>query len=196
MIRSICVYCGSSPGKNPKYVDFALEFGGALAKNGYSVIYGGASIGVMGAVADGALKEDGVVIGVLPKLLTKKEVAHPNLTQLIIVENMHQRKQKMFDLADAFVALPGGLGTLEELCEILTWQQLGVHMKPTCVLNLDGYYDPLIKMLDHAHNEGFLSYAHRSMVLEARSIEQYLELISHPPSVTGTSGTFFTNISR
>lgn len=171
-LRRICVYCGSREGNKPIYTEVALQLGRELAERKIELVYGGAAVGVMGAVANGVLEAGGKVTGVLPKMLTHKEVAHSFVTELIIVETMHQRKQIMYELSDAFIALPGGLGTFEELCEILTWQQLGTHQKPTGILNVAGYYDPMLKMFDMATSNDFLSDEHRNMIVTAESVQE------------------------
>lgn len=183
--QRICVYCGSRDGKKPIYKQAAYALGQELARRKIELVYGGASIGVMAAVANAVLEFGGKVTGVLPKMLTHKEIAHSHVTELIIVESMHQRKQIMYELSDAFVALPGGLGTFEELCEILTWQQLGTHQKPTGILNIDGYYDPLLKMFDKARDEDFVSQEHRNMIVEADSAETLFQKFENyiPPDL-------------
>lgn len=156
MIRSVCVYCGSSSGSEPVYADAAREFGRALAESDITLVYGGGKVGLMGIVADEAMKHGGKAIGVIPELLFSKEVGHTGLTQLHVVKDMHERKKMMADLADAFVALPGGVGTYEELFEVYTWAQLGYHDKPVGALNVAGYFDPLKAMLDHTVAAGFM----------------------------------------
>ena len=156
MIRSICVYCGSSSGAEPVYAEAAREFGRALAQANITLVYGGGKVGLMGTVADEAMKHGGKAIGVIPELLLAKEVGHTGLTQLHVVKDMHERKKMMADLSDGFVALPGGVGTYEELFEVYTWAQLGYHQKPVGVLNIAGYFDPLKAMLDHTVKAGFM----------------------------------------
>ncbi len=165
MIRRICVFCGSSPGERPCYGAAARTLGELLAKRGLGLVYGGASIGLMGAVADAALAGGGEVIGVIPAALEAKEIAHPGLTRLEVVSSMHDRKARMSELADAFVALPGGMGTLEELSEILTWGQLGLHQKACGLLDVAGYWRPLVAFFDHAVQERFLRPQHRALLL-------------------------------
>ncbi len=165
----MCVFCGSSRGARPEYVAAARQMGTALAQRGLTLIYGGGNIGLMGAVADAALDAGGHVIGIIPQHLDDWEVGHRGLTELEIVGSMHERKARMADLADAFVALPGGLGTFEELFEILTWAQLGLHQKPFGLLNTLGYYAPLLALLDTAVHERFLRPEHRALVLEEPS---------------------------
>jgi len=165
MLRRVCVFCGSSRGTRASYRDAAAETGRLLASRGIGLVYGGGNIGLMGVVADATLAGGGQVIGVIPEHLVQKEVAHRGLTELRTVPSMHERKALMADLADAFVALPGGYGTLDEFCEILTWSQLGLHEKPSGVLNVDGYYDGLLALFDHGVREGFIHPEHRALVV-------------------------------
>jgi uncharacterized protein (TIGR00730 family) len=160
----ICVFCGSSPGRGDSYGEAAAGLGRLLAKRGIGLVYGGASVGTMGIVADAALAAGGEVVGVIPQALVDREVAHAGLTDLQIVPDMHQRKATMADLSDGFVALPGGAGTMEELFEVWTWALLGLHAKPIGLLDVNGFYDPLAAMLDHMVTEGFLSSANRDLV--------------------------------
>jgi uncharacterized protein (TIGR00730 family) len=164
-VRRICVYCGSSPGASPAYAAAAAEVGRELAGRGIGLVYGGGNVGLMGTVADAALAAGGEAIGVIPEALVAREVAHSGLTELHVVESMHERKALMADLADAFVALPGGLGTLEELFEILTWAQLGLHRKPSGLVNVAGYYDGLVAFLAHAVAERLLRPEHAELLL-------------------------------
>ncbi|WP_415879416.1 TIGR00730 family Rossman fold protein [Methylomonas sp. TEB] len=164
-INSICIYCGSSPGRLDAYGEAAQALAQALVSCNIRLIYGGAGIGIMGTVADQVLKLGGQAIGVIPKALAHKEVAHPNLTELHVTQSMHERKMLMAELADGFIALPGGIGTLEELFEIWTWAQLGFHQKPCGVLNVAGYYDALISFLDHVAAEQFVKPHHRDMLM-------------------------------
>lgn len=164
-VKRICVYCGSSAGRVPEYVQAAQQLANELVRNHIGLVYGGASVGVMGQVADAVLAQNGEVIGVIPQALVDKEVSHNGLTQLHVVSSMHERKSMMADLANGFVALPGGLGTLEELFEVLTWQQLGFHQKPVAVLNVNGYYDKLLAFLDHSVAEKFVRQAHREALI-------------------------------
>jgi hypothetical protein len=162
-LRRVCVFCGSQPGRDPAYLGAAVAVGRALADAGLTVVFGGGRIGMMGAVADAALAAGGEVVGVIPEALTQREIAHSGLTELRVVRTMHERKQMMADLADAFVMLPGGFGTFEEFCEILTWAQLGIHAKPCVLLNTKQYFAPLVAMFDHALAEGFLRPEHRAL---------------------------------
>lgn len=184
-LRRVCVFTGSSPGARPEYRDAAALLGRTLAARGATLVYGGARVGLMGAVADAVLGAGGKVIGVIPSVLVEKEVAHDGLTELRVVSSMHERKQMMADLADGFVAMPGGLGTLEEVMEILTWAQLGMHRKPCGFLNVLGYYDRLIAFLDHAVAERFLAPGNRAMALVAATPDDLLErmVAYRPPSV-------------
>ena len=156
MLRRVCIFCGSSPGTNGLYREAARTVGRLLCQRGLELVYGGGNVGLMGAVADGCLQDGGRVIGVIPEALKKKELAHSGLTELRVVGSMHERKALMADLSDAFIALPGGYGTWDEFCEILTWSQLGIQRKACALLNVNGYYDPLLAMADRAVSEGFL----------------------------------------
>lgn len=164
-ISRLCVFCASGDGRSPAYGEAAQEVGTLLAEEGITTVYGGGRIGLMGTLADAALSAGGKVIGVIPKLLMAKEVGHPGLTDLRIVQSMHERKAMMADMSDGFLALPGGLGTLEEICELLTWAQLGIHAKPCALLNVGGYYDHLARFLDHATAEGLIRPENRSLLL-------------------------------
>ena len=155
-MKSVCVYCGSSSGARPLYVEAARAFGRALVEHDLALIYGGGKVGLMGTIADTVMEAGGRAIGVIPELLVSKEIGHKGLTELHVVPDMHHRKKMMADLSDAFVAMPGGVGTLEELFEAYTWAQLGYHQKPVAELNIDGFYDPLIAMLKHTVQEGFM----------------------------------------
>mgnify|MGYP002713007999 CR=1 FL=1 len=174
-IKSIAVFCGSSSGNNPLYIEKAKKLGEYLGKNGYHLVYGGGNIGLMGTIANAALGAGGSVTGVLPKFLNRKEVGHVALSELILVESMHERKQKIEQLSDAFIAMPGGFGTLEEVAEMLTWAQLGLHQKPIGLFNINRYYDTLLTQLDHMVNEGFLKPQNRNMVLNANSPETIVQ---------------------
>ena len=176
--RRICVFCGSNPGVNPAYENAAAGLGRLLAERKIELVYGGGNIGLMGVLADAALEAGGRVIGVIPESLMAKEVGHQGLTELRVVGSMHERKALMADLADGFIALPGGYGTFEEFCEVVTWSQLGLHAKPCGVLNVEGYYDPLLALFDHAVKEGFLRGDNRTLVLEERDPRALLEKMS------------------
>ena len=162
-MKRICVYCGSKPGADPVFVDGARALAAAMTERGIGLVYGGASIGLMGAVADAVLEGGCEAFGVIPGALFDNEVAHKGLTELITVDSMHQRKEKMASMADGFIALPGGFGTFEELFEAITWCQLRIHTKPVGLLNVNGYYHQLGKFIDHAVNQGFVKPAHRSL---------------------------------
>ena len=166
-IRRICVYCGSSPGKNPAYALAAAHLAEEMRRRDIGLVYGGAAVGVMGAVANAMLEAGGEAIGIIPKSLAVKELAHDNLTELHVVASMHERKAMMAELADGFIALPGGWGTLEEIFEILTWAQLGFHDKPCGLLNIDGYYDGLIGFLENSFEQEFVNQLFRPMLMTA-----------------------------
>jgi uncharacterized protein (TIGR00730 family) len=165
LIKRLCVFCGSSVGVRSEYRHAAIQLGRHLASSRIGLVYGGARVGLMGALADSVLASGGEAIGVMPRSLVEKEIAHAGLTQLHIVDTMHQRKALMADLADAFLLLPGGFGSWEEFCEAVTWLQLGIHRKPCGVLNVDGYYNGLISLISHAVVEGFLWASHREAVI-------------------------------
>ncbi len=164
-MQRICVYCGSNNGARPEYADAARELADVLVRHELGLVYGGAAVGIMGVIADRVLEQGGTVHGVIPKLLEDKEIAHQGLTRLHVVSSMHERKSMMAMLSDGFIAMPGGFGTLEELVEMLTWGQLKFHDKPCGILNVRGYFDHLLKYLDHAVAEGFLRPENREMVL-------------------------------
>jgi len=161
----ICVFTGSNPGVRAEYLHAARELGRVLVERNYGLVYGGTSVGLMAAIADTVLENGGCVIGVIPESLVDKEIAHPGLSDLHVVRSMHERKARMTELSDGFIALPGGLGTLDELFEVITWAQLGLHRKPCGLLNVCGYYDPLIRFLDHAVAERFLKPSHRATLM-------------------------------
>jgi uncharacterized protein (TIGR00730 family) len=166
-VRSVCVYCGSSFGADPAYLAATRELARTLAAHDLRVVYGGAHVGLMGALADTALEAGGDVVGIIPQALVDREIAHTRLTELHVVATMHERKALMAQLSDAFVALPGGIGTLEELIEVYTWAQLGLHAKPLAVINTNGYYDGLAAFLDHALDQGFLPASSRAALTVA-----------------------------
>lgn len=175
----ISVFCGAGLGNSPTIQAAASATGQAIAQRGWGVVYGGGHVGLMGLVADAALAAGGEVIGVIPDFLAKTELAHTGLAQLIVVENMHQRKMRMHALSDAVIALPGGFGTLDELFELLTWRQIGLHDKPIGLLNVDGFYDPLIAQADRMDAFGFL-HAQRDLLMDEKSIEVLLDRITRP----------------
>ncbi|XZF12912.1 TIGR00730 family Rossman fold protein [Chitinophagaceae bacterium MMS25-I14] len=178
-LSSIVIFCGSSEGTDPLYKEQAFLLGKTLAQNGIRVIYGGAKIGLMGAVADGALQQGGEVIGVIPYFLQTKEVAHEGLTEMIVVDTMHERKLKMHELSDGIITLPGGFGTMEEFFEMLTWAQLGLHQKPIGILNTRGYYQPLLDLSVMMVKEGFLKENNREMLLVSEDIDNLLSLMEN-----------------
>lgn len=174
-MKNITVFCGSSFGTDKVFEEHAYLLGKTLATQNIGVVYGGANVGLMGAVANGALQNGGEVIGVLPYFLQSKEIAHTGLTELILVESMHERKTKMNDLCDGVIALPGGFGTLEEFFEMLTWGQLGLHKKPIAILNINGFYDPLLEMMQTMVNKGLLKDTNHKMVLVSNTIDELLD---------------------
>jgi uncharacterized protein (TIGR00730 family) len=184
-MKNITVFCGSSFGTDEIFKEQAELLGKTLAKQNIGLVYGGANVGLMGAVADGALSESGTVIGVLPNFLRSKEIAHQGLTELFLVESMHERKTKMNDLCDGVIALPGGFGTLEELFEMLTWAQLGLHKKPIAILNTNGFYDALIELLKGMVEKGLLKDVNAEMLLVSDNIDDLLEKMRNyvPPTV-------------
>jgi uncharacterized protein (TIGR00730 family) len=177
----VCVFCGSRRGGAPQYANAARDFGAAVARRGFGLVFGGGHIGLMGILADTVLANGLPVIGVIPRALADKELAHRGLTELVIVESMHERKAVMADRSDAFVALPGGYGTGDELFEILTWGQLGLHQKPVGLLNVAGFFDPLLSWLDHMVREDFLKPVHRQLVRVADDAEGLLDLLATGP---------------
>jgi hypothetical protein len=185
-MQRLCVFCGSSVGTRTVYAEVTRQLGKVLAARGVGLVYGGGHVGLMGILADSVLELGGSVIGVIPQALVDKELAQAGLTQLHVVTTMHQRKALMADLADGFMALPGAFGTADELFEILTWAQLGLHAKPIGLLNVAGYFDPLRMWLDHAVREGFLRSAHRRLLLEAEDSERLLDLLEHYRPVAET----------
>ena len=184
-MRRVCVFAGSSSGVRPEYRDAAEALGRLLAERGIGVVYGGARVGLMGTLADAALAAGGEVVGVIPAALVAKEIAHSGLTDLRVVASMHERKATMADLADGFVALPGGWGTFEELCEVVTWAQLGLHRKPCGLLNVQGYFDRLLAFLAHTIDEGFVRPEYAGMMAVAATPGELLDRLhaSTPPRV-------------
>ncbi len=174
-LRRICVFCGASPGRDARYVAAARSVGEALAARGIGLVYGGGRVGLMGAVADATLAAGGDVIGVIPQGLVDRELAHTGVTELRIVTTLHERKAVMADLSDAFLALPGGLGTLEELAEVTSWAQLELHTKPIGLLDVDGYWDPLLAWLDRAVGEGFIAPPHRNLLAHSADLDTLLD---------------------
>src|ERR1700722_6697727 len=178
-MKAVCVYCGSANGARPVYAEAAKASGRALVEADLALVYGGGSVGLMGIIADEVLALGGRAIGVIPELLMNKEVGHKSLTELYVVPDMHQRKKKMADLSDAFVSMPGGVGTFEELFETYTWAQLKYHEKPVALLNVDGYYDPLIAMLRHTVEEGFMRAPFLDMLQVASDPAEMIDALRH-----------------
>jgi uncharacterized protein (TIGR00730 family) len=188
-IKAVCVYCGSSGQVDPRYREAAASLGRGLAGRGITMVYGGGRIGLMGLAADACLTSGGAVIGIIPEFLQQREVDHPGVKQLIVVGSMHERKQRMTDLADAFVVLPGGLGTLDEFFEILTWKQLGLHSKPIILLDAAGYWQKLIELLDHLVDERFVRAEMRALWEVAPDVDRLFELLALEPPLTGEAKT-------
>jgi len=176
-LTSISVFCGSSPGNNDLYYQDAYKLGGYLAENNLKLVYGGAKVGLMGAVADGALSKGGTVVGIIPDFLQNKEISHDGLTELIVVQSMHQRKSLMDELSDGAIVLPGGFGTMDEMFELLTWGQLGLHKKPIGILNTDGFYDDLITCLDNMVSKNLLRQSNRDMLLVSQEIKTLFSMM-------------------
>jgi uncharacterized protein (TIGR00730 family) len=177
-VRRVCVYAGSNPGSDPAYAEAAAAFAATMAERGIGLVYGGGKVGLMGVLADTVLAHGGEAIGVMPQALIEREIGHPGLTDLRVVGSMHERKALMAELSDAFVAVPGGIGTLEELIEVYTWSQLGIHDKACGVLNVNGYYDHLAALLDHAVTEGFLRPQHRAVLSVASEPAELLDRLA------------------
>jgi uncharacterized protein (TIGR00730 family) len=182
-VTSLCVYCGSSSGTHPEYAEQARDFGAQMARRGITLVYGGGKVGLMGVVADAVLAGGGKVIGVIPRQLVDREVAHAGLTELQVVDTMHQRKTRMFELSQAFVALPGGFGTLDEMFEMLTWAQLGLHRFPCAFVDVRGYYAALRDMMDHMVGEGFVRAGQRESVWFGQDTQLLFDWISHASDV-------------
>ena len=178
-MRRVCVFCGSSPGARPAYAAATRELAGTLAGAGVGIVYGGGGVGLMGELADATLEAGGEIVGVIPRALMEKEIGHRRVTDLRVVDSMHERKALMAELADAFVALPGGLGTLEELFEVYTWAQLGLHRKACGLLDVEGYYSGLARFLDHAVAERFVREEHRAMLIVEREPGAMLARLEH-----------------
>ncbi len=183
-MKKVAVFCGASSGSDLVYREAAIALGTYLAERKLTLVYGGGNVGLMGIIADAALAAGGEVIGVIPDFLKKWEVGHEGITELIVTENMHQRKAHMAELADAFITLPGGFGSMDELFEILTWKQLQIHRKPVGLLNINGFYDPLIAMMDRMVEAGFLRDSNRDLLLISESLEELMALMqTHEPIV-------------
>ena len=175
VMQALCVFCGSNAGRRPAYSEAARAMGELLARRGITLVYGGGRVGLMGVIADACLAAGGKVIGVIPRLLQEKELAHHTLTEMHVVGTMHERKAMMADLADGFLALPGGFGTWDEFCEVFTWSQLGIQSKACALLNVEGYYDPMLALADRATEEGFLRPEHRGLLLVDEDGERLLD---------------------
>jgi uncharacterized protein (TIGR00730 family) len=186
-VKRVVVYCGSSDESRPVYLEAAGAMGRALVERGLTLIFGGGRTGMMGAVADAALQAGGTVVGIMPRQFNTPVLAHPALSEMILVDSMHQRKALMAEMGDAFVALPGGFGTLEELFEILTWAQIGMHCKPVGVLNAEAYFDPLLALIEHARREGFIYSVHRALLACEGTPEALLDRLAayEPPQGLG-----------
>lgn len=182
-MKRLCIFCGSQPGRNPIHTETARDFGRILAEKNIGLVYGGASVGIMGVIADSALEAGGEVIGVIPDGLFEKELAHTGLSDLKVVKTMHERKALMADLSDGFVALAGGLGTLDELCEILTWVQIGIHDKPVAILNTEGFFDLFLSFMDQMVNEGFLREKFRKRIIVESDTQRLISRVIEFPSL-------------
>ena len=177
MTKTICVYCGANAGISDRYADQARALGRAMVEQNLALVYGGGNVGLMGIIADEVLRVGGEVTGVIPTALVEREVGHTGLTRQFIVKDMHERKAMMATLSDGFIAMPGGMGTLEELFEMLTWSQLGIHAKPIGLLNVDGFYDGLINFIDHARAQGFIKPQHAALMMSERDPQALLKLL-------------------
>lgn len=187
-IKKLCVFCGSNTGARREYGEAAVTLGKLLANSGIALVYGGGRVGLMGVLADAVLATNGQAIGVMPRALVEKEIAHTGLTKLHVVGSMHERKELMAGLADAFVLLPGGFGSWEEFCEAVTWAQLGIHQKPCGVLNVAGYYDALLALTSHGVAEGFVRSAHRELVIAEEDAETLLSRLGNAPCPQRSDG--------
>ncbi|MEE8499045.1 MAG: TIGR00730 family Rossman fold protein [Kiloniellales bacterium] len=188
-LRALCVYCGSSNGVAAKHLEAAAELGRLAARRGIEIVFGGGHVGLMGALADGALAEGGRVTGVIPEHLKAREVGHRGLSELVVVDSMHSRKRRMFELSDAFCALPGGLGTLDETFEMITWKQLGLHDKPIVLVNLDGFWDPLLALFAHQLEAGYIRPKHAHLVRVVARIESVFDAVAGAPAATIAADT-------
>ena len=185
-MNSIAVFCGSNRGNDPVYANQARELGQLLARREITLVFGGSKVGLMEELSDAVLQEGGKVIGVMPRLLFDKGIGHPGLTEMIVVETMHERKMRMSELCDGIIAMPGGFGTLDECFEMITWGQLGIHNKPVALLNVKGYYDPMVEMLNHMTTQGFLKEAHKDMFIISERPEFILEkMVNYAAPQTG-----------
>jgi len=180
VVATVCVFCGSNVGLHPSYAIAAAELGESIARTGRRLVYGGGKVGLMGVLADAAIAAGGHVTGVIPSALVAKEVAHSGLSELVVTETMHERKAVMAELSDGFIALPGGMGTLEELLEVVTWAQLGLHRKPVVVLDVNGFFRPLFTMLERTVDAGFTRHSHLDLAIAATTVPQALALLEQP----------------
>ena len=185
-MRSICLFCGSNAGSKPVYTEVARAFGHTLAERAITLVYGGGNVGLMGTAAEAALAAGGRVVGVIPDFLSERELGHPGLAELHVTHSMHERKALMASLSDGFVALPGGFGTLDELFEIVTWAQLGLHQKPVGLLNAGGFYDPLLAMMDHLATEGFVRSEHLGLVVKDTAPGALLDQMQSQRAITAS----------
>jgi hypothetical protein len=185
-IQSVCVFCGSRPGARPEFLEAARAFGQELARRRLTLVYGGASVGLMGALADAVMSHGGQAVGVLPRHLEKREIAHAQLAELHLVDSMHERKALMAERSDAFVALPGGFGTFDELFEIITWAQLGLHRKPMGLLNVGGYFEPLLALVERGVRDGFIPEAHTRPFAVSQDASELLEAMNEGPTLVLT----------
>lgn len=188
-LTAVCVFCGSSSGNDRAYAEGARRLGAEFATRDITLVYGGGHVGLMGVVADAALGAGGRVVGVMPRHLVEREIAHRGLSTLHVVETMHERKQLMADLSDAFVLMPGGFGSWDEFCEIITWSQLGLHPKPYGILNVLDYYAPFLAMMEHAVREGFVRASHRETIVVADDVVSLLEQLTHAPAMAESKWT-------
>lgn len=188
-IEAVCVFCGSQPGARPAYLNAARELGAQLARRGWTAVYGGGHVGMMGALADGALAAGGAVVGVIPEHLMRPEVAHQGLSELLVVDSMHTRKRVMASRSDAFVVLPGGYGTFEEMFEMVTWRQLQLHAKPVGLVNVDGYFDHLLAFLRHAAQQEFIRPQHRGLLSVDATVDALLERLQRQAAAAPDTGT-------
>ena len=179
-IKRVCVFCGANPGNDPAYAEAAEALGAALAQQGLGLVYGGGRVGLMGVLADAALSAGGVVVGFMPRSLVDREIAHTGLTELVVTDSMHTRKAAMAESADGFIALPGGYGTLDEVLEILTWNQIGVIAKPVAFLDVSGYYESLFRFFDDAENGGLVNPEHRAMAHRVANVQQAIDVATGP----------------
>ncbi len=184
VLKSVCVYCGASSKVRESYKEAAIELGRQFAHQGTKLVYGGGDVGIMGIVANSVMQNNGEVTGIIPHFLDKLEVGHTGLTELILTENMHERKNMMAEMSEAFVVLPGGLGTLEEFFEVATWKQLGLHDKPIVIFNVDGYWDHLIQLIDHQIEENFAKPANKDLFSVATNVEEVIQQLNNAPKST------------